>query len=117
MRDAASFDHEPSDISNRVVAWIAAGLGLFVLATPLVMPFAFPQSMSHRVPVARPALSSDAPPLAVTPSRELQLQRRGDDRFSETYGWTDRAGGVVRIPVARATELIAQRGLPGWPSP
>ncbi len=117
MRDATSFDHEPSDISSRVVAWIAAGLGLFVLATPLVMPFAFPQSMHHLTPVVRPALASDAPPRAVTPWRELQLQRRGDDEFSKTYGWTDRAAGVVRIPVARAAKLIAKRGLPGWPSP
>ncbi len=117
MSDEASFDYERSDISSRAIAWIAAGLGSFVLAAPLAMPLAFPQSMHHLAPVARPALSSDAPALAIAPSRELQQQRRRDDHLSRTYGWTDRTRGIARIPVARAAELIAKRGLPGWPSP
>ena len=29
----------------------------------------------------------------------------------------DRAAGVVRIPIERAIELTAERGLPGWPKP
>ena len=29
-----------------------------------------------------------------------------------SYAWVDRAGGVAQIPVERALELVAERGLP-----
>ena len=29
-----------------------------------------------------------------------------------TYGWTDRAHGVARVPIARAMSLVASEGLP-----
>ncbi len=33
------------------------------------------------------------------------------------YSWVDKPGGAVRIPITRAMELIAQRGLPVAPQP
>jgi len=33
------------------------------------------------------------------------------------YSWVDKPGGAVRIPITRAMELIAQRGLPVAPPP
>ncbi len=35
-----------------------------------------------------------------------------EDLLLDHYTWVDRPGGVVRIPIDRAMELIAQRGLP-----
>ncbi len=32
-----------------------------------------------------------------------------------SYGWVDQPAGVVRIPIDRAMELLAQRGLPTRP--
>jgi hypothetical protein len=32
-----------------------------------------------------------------------------------SYGWVDEQGGVAHIPIERAMELIAQRGLPVYP--
>jgi hypothetical protein len=29
----------------------------------------------------------------------------------ETYGWVDKEGGVVRIPIERAMDLVLERGL------
>jgi hypothetical protein len=29
-----------------------------------------------------------------------------------TYGWIDRNGGVVRLPIDRAMDLVLERGLP-----
>jgi type III secretory pathway lipoprotein EscJ len=34
-----------------------------------------------------------------------------------TYTWIDRQGGVARIPVARAMDILAARGLPHRPAP
>jgi len=39
----------------------------------------------------------------------------GENEILNSYGWVDRPGGVVRIPIDRAMELIAQRGLPTRP--
>jgi hypothetical protein len=90
---------------------------LFVIVTPLVMPFVFPQSMLHRSPSAPPALNADAPQLEITPRDDLQRFQRSEAQFEQNYGWTDRGKGVVRIPISRAMQLLTERGLPGWPAP
>ena len=117
MSDEAGFDYERSDIRGRDMALLAAGLGLFVIITPLLMPFVFPQSMQHRSPSAPPALTADAPQLAITPRQDLRRFNRSEAQFEQSYGWTDRSKGAVRIPISRAMQLLAQRGLPGWPTP
>jgi hypothetical protein len=38
-----------------------------------------------------------------------------EDLLLENYSWADRSKGTVRIPIERAMELIAQRGLPVAP--
>ena len=43
---------------------------------------------------------------------ELQDVRGPKDQQLATYGWVDEKSGVVHIPIERAMELIAQRGLP-----
>lgn len=116
MTDSTGANYEQTDIDPALVGWLALGLGLFVLATPLLMPFVFPQAVERRGPPARPALSSEAPSLALDPAEELRRQREQDRLFAESYGWVDRNHNIVRIPVARAMERLSQTGLPGWPS-
>jgi hypothetical protein len=117
MDDQASFDYERSDIESGGIAWIGAGLGLFVLAVPLLMPLAYPQSMRHISPAAPPALNADAPELEIAPSEYLRRFNRGEAQVSGSYGWVDKEHGIVRIPVARAMQRLLHKGLPGWPSP
>ena len=117
MSNQAGFDYERSDISGRDIAWLAAGLALFVVIPPVLMPFIFPQSMQHRTPSAPPALNADAPRLEITPRDDLQRFQRSEAQFGQGYGWTDRSKGTVRIPISRAMQLLAERGLPGWPTP
>ena len=45
---------------------------------------------------------------------DLHRMREAEDNVLQTYGWVDKNAGVVRIPVARALDLLAQRGLPNW---
>ncbi|MGY3443611.1 MULTISPECIES: hypothetical protein [unclassified Bradyrhizobium] len=116
MAQTSGFDFERSDIATNAVAWIAAGLGAFVLIVPIAMPLIFPQSLRHASPAARPALSSNAPPLEVTPSDELERARREDAEMTGSYGWVDRDRGIVRVPIERAIEMLLRKGLPGWPT-
>lgn len=52
------------------------------------------------------------PRLQSHPLRDLADLRTAEAAVIESYGWIDREAGIVRIPVARALELTAQRGLP-----
>jgi hypothetical protein len=48
----------------------------------------------------------------VTPATDLGQIRAEEDAVLTTYGWIDEQGGIVRIPVERAMELLVERGLP-----
>jgi hypothetical protein len=39
-----------------------------------------------------------------------------EDLLLDNYSWVDKPGGAVRIPIERAMELIAERGLPVAPA-
>ena len=53
-----------------------------------------------------------APRLQTHPFMDVQQLRREEQRFLNRYTWVDRGAGVVRIPVDRAIEVLAERGLP-----
>ncbi|MCS6953361.1 MAG: hypothetical protein RMK57_02685 [Bryobacterales bacterium] len=53
-----------------------------------------------------------APRLQVTPESDLEAVRRAEAALLNSYGWVDRDAGIVRIPIDRAMELLAERGLP-----
>ena len=44
--------------------------------------------------------------------RDLQSLRTAEEALATSYGWVNREAGTVRIPVARAMELLLERGLP-----
>lgn len=52
------------------------------------------------------------PRLQLSPPEDLQKYRAAEDARLNSYGWVNRTGGVVRIPVERALELVLERGLP-----
>ena len=46
---------------------------------------------------------------------ELNDFRYGEEQQLNSYGWIDQSAGVVHIPITRAMQLIAERGLPTTP--
>lgn len=62
-------------------------------------------------------------PQTVFPSPKLEEDERGqlnsillkEDDTLYSYGWVDQKAGTVRIPIERAMDLLAQRGLPVRP--
>ena len=52
------------------------------------------------------------PRLQTNPRQDLIDLRAGEDAILNTYGWVDKTGGVVRIPISEAMKLTVQRGLP-----
>jgi hypothetical protein len=62
-------------------------------------------------------------PQSAFPDPKLEEDERGqlngiilnEDKTLYSYGWVDEKAGIVHIPIERAMELIAQRGLPVRP--
>ena len=52
------------------------------------------------------------PKLQVRPTLDLQTFRAQEDAELNRYGWVDKTSGIVRIPIARAMDLLLQEGLP-----
>jgi hypothetical protein len=50
--------------------------------------------------------------LSVKPGDELTAMRVEEQKILFTYDWVVRDKGIVRIPIERAIEILAQRGLP-----
>lgn len=52
------------------------------------------------------------PQLETDERTQLNKIRIAEEDTLSTYGWVDQKAGVVRIPIDRAMDLLAQRGLP-----
>jgi hypothetical protein len=63
-----------------------------------------------------PLLAERQPPpephLQITPHDDLGKLRATENKVLNSYGWVNREAGIVRIPIKRAIELLAARGLP-----
>jgi hypothetical protein len=46
---------------------------------------------------------------------EINDFRLKEEQTLNTYGWVDQKAGIVHIPIERAMQLIAERGLPTTP--
>jgi hypothetical protein len=81
--------------------WFAASPGTPEAVTPLVPERQQPPS----------------PRLQTSPANDMDRFRAAEDQALSSYGWVDRNAGVVRIPIDRAIDITAQRGLPARQAP
>jgi hypothetical protein len=62
--------------------------------------------------LANPDAVPPAPRLQVSPGQDLKHLRQTEDAVLHTYHWVDKDAGVVGIPIERAIEILANKGLP-----
>jgi hypothetical protein len=112
---AAAPGYEQRDASPRPLALIGAALGIVLVAASVAMHL-----LLHRLNEREAARSGPASPLAaavgraeppaprlqVNPRRDLATLRAREQALLDGYAWVDRDAGKVRIPVARAMELL-----------
>src|SRR3981189_2569739 len=133
MTNQPKIDHdgfEQEDLSSRSALYFLAGLVLVCLVVYLIVfgmyRFLDSYATAHQPPMT-PMVTPEADTRAVTPQNaetfpqpRLEENERtqfrsfieDQDRKLATYDWVDKDRGTVRIPIDRAMELIAQRGLP-----
>ncbi len=117
--DGGPLRHEPDEVSARRA--LAAGVGLFgIIAVALLMSwgaYSASRSLSSSpaskpLTFTRPDVLPPPPRLQQDPHADLVRLRAAEDSILTTYGWVDRDSGLVRIPIARAMEMLVEKGLP-----
>ncbi|MGH9441736.1 MAG: hypothetical protein ACRD16_05635 [Thermoanaerobaculia bacterium] len=107
-----------TDVDLRSLVRFAAGLAAVVVLVAVAVQVTVgaiarrPQpGLDRRSPLAR-----DVPPpeprLQTSPADDMATLRRHELAVLNSYGWVDRAHGVVRIPIEEAKKEILEKGLP-----
>jgi hypothetical protein len=120
--------HEGHDVSIRAIVRFGVGLTIaaVIIHVGIWLLFRFFERYAEKRDVAPSALSARRPveaprnPDKLFPEPRLERfpfatresLRRQEDALLSGYGWVDRGTGAVRIPIDRAMDLIAERGLP-----
>jgi hypothetical protein len=122
MKDVALVvGHEERDVHALPILFSVFGLTLVCVAAVAAMfvlfnVFAAQQARNTTVPsplAAEYGLKEPPEPrLQTDPLLDLQKLRARDAERLSTYAWVDRDAGVVQLPIERAIELLAARGLP-----
>ena len=114
--ESVEFDRE---IQYHQLIWMGVGLLVIALLSGVGVFFLLRGFVTWRAeqaagstPLVAPAPTAAAPLLLARPERDLDRVRREEKERLESYGWVDQAAGVAHIPVERALDIVAARGLP-----
>jgi hypothetical protein len=111
--------HETSDINVWAVGQFAFALvGITLLSLALLfglMKYFQSREASERAVAVEPAKVFPEPRLLEHEPIDLTKFREGEEKVLSSYGWVDQSKGVVRIPIDRAIDVVAQKGLPARP--
>lgn len=124
LEAAVRAGHEKDAVGTRLlyaagILFVALTL-LGVIAVAILRPLMI-SSQEAEYPPANPLAASygrtepPAPRLQVDPALDIFEHRKAEQGVLDTYGWVDKSGGTVRIPIARAMALLAERGIPSPP--
>jgi hypothetical protein len=114
--------HEHTDVAIRpiFIAGVALTIVLCIVgALMLGLYDAFAAREARLSPPANPLAAAQGPRLPpeprlqVHPVRDLRELREAENNILNNYAWVDKSAGVVRIPIARAIDLMAARAQAG----
>jgi len=106
---------EETDVNVMAVGKFAVALVIMTVLAMLLLVGVFKYFQLQDGGQARsvdPAKVFPQPQLQRTPIPDLKAIRAAEEQVLASYGWVDQQKGVVRIPIARAMDLLVQRGLP-----
>jgi hypothetical protein len=118
--------HEESDISVGAAATFGVLLALLcifaIICVSVLMHIygnqeAAEYSQAMTYPLAHEQPMPQGPGVQANPPADLSALRLEEDAILDNYAWVDREHGIVRIPIARAMELLVQKGLPARSNP
>jgi hypothetical protein len=113
--------YEHTDIDPAVGYQFALWLAVSMLVSFAIVYGAFvffereqvaADAAAQKFPLAVDDRPRPTPALQTQPFTDIHLLRQGESEKLDAYGWVDKEGGIARIPIDRAMEVILQRGLP-----
>jgi hypothetical protein len=117
--------HEPGDVNARVLTKFGLSMA-FLLVIFMVGLWGMFDYLKNReaelgLPLSPSAMTNaqkqpPEPRLQPHPALDMRKMRADEEVILHQYAWLDPDKGIVRIPVERAMDLIAQRGLPAAPA-
>ena len=110
------YDHSDADPKLIVYSTLGLIVGMVIVCLIVVGIFRAMQGvMPKDEPISGMANPNRMPPeprLQAHPADEIQVLRQHEEDVLNHYGWVDQKAGVVRIPVDKAIDIMAQRGFP-----
>ncbi len=113
--------HEQTDADTRAITQFGVALALVVVLSQLGLWWLF-NTLTRRESRLSPPVTAlvraqaptepPEPRLQANPQADMRTMREKEDAVLSHYGWVDPTRGVVRIPIDRALDLVAERGLP-----
>jgi hypothetical protein len=128
-----SYEHQDLQARGVIYFYLAMAVAVLLCILALMGVFSF---LDHREKALEPPVNplvTNVPtdtrhiasgyPQSAFPSPKLEEDERGqfigillnEEKTLNSYGWVDEKAGTVHIPIERAMELLAQRGLPVRP--
>ena len=111
------------EIQFRQLVWMGVGLVVVTFLSGVIVFFmlrGFLQTERDAAGPPPPMVAAPAPvpgpQLLARPEQELARVRQAEAEQIDSYGWVDQQQGIARIPIERAIELVATKGLPSRPS-
>jgi len=108
--------HEQSEVSVRLIVVSLAFLAVatffvFVLVVGIFRYFYDTYSTAEATRLSQPVIPPE-PRIEVAPYMQLQDLRAKEDHILSTYAWVDKDSGKVRVPIDRAIDMLAAKGVP-----
>jgi hypothetical protein len=111
--------HEVRDLSPKNIALFGLSLAILLVVVVIVTYWLHERYTAVEIRTQAPPSPffsarepTPEPRLSVTPGADIKALRAAEDSILKSYGWIDAKNGIVRIPVDRAIDILAQRGLP-----
>lgn len=127
-------EYESTDLSAFAILGFLAGLAIVGVVMHIILagmfsyldtytkthqaatnPLAPATSVDLRNPGPSVANEFPLPRLETNELGQLNNQRLQEENILNTYGWVDQTAGIAHIPIDRAMQMLAQRGLPVAP--
>jgi hypothetical protein len=108
--------HEHREVSVRL---IVVSLGFLAVSTFVVLLlvigifryFYRSYSTAEATRLAQPVIPPE-PRLEVASTQQLHDLRAKEDHILSTYAWVDKQDGIVRVPIDKAIDMLAAKGVP-----
>lgn len=115
--------YESTDANPKVLAYAFVGLSLLIIFAFVAMwlLFVYFDATAEKAEGSRDNQWSDIeyrppePRLQTSPGADMKQMLEREEKLMQSYGWVNKASGIVRIPVGAAMDIVAKKGLPNLP--